>query len=121
MGTFNGHLASLTTSLKGGTSISVVNVSDAVPMKYFKQGFGSVRTTEGVSGSIFVEVMASIGGSTLIIGGCSAITTLGNNVIGFTALQSIGAGFPRPSKVIFGAAGAVGVGFTASVYLAGEY
>ncbi len=121
MPTFNGHVASLTTSLKGGTSISIVNADDNVPLKYFKSGMMALRMIDGVSGDIFAEVIGSVGGATLVIGGVSAVGGVGNYVIGLTALQGAGAGFPRPSKVVFGAVGGVGVGFTASTYLTGEY
>ena len=132
MPSWSGCIASQTTSLKGGTSTSEVVINAAVPAKWFSNGVMALRCTEGVSGSIFCDVYGAVGGATFLIGGVSTITGAGNTIIPTDGVQANTAsatypttsgqqGFPRPSLVIFGTAGAVGVGYTASVYLAGEY
>ena len=127
MPSFNGHLASLTLSgttaagqVFGATGAQTVNVDPAVAHKYFSRGVGAVRVVDGVSGGFGLQVLGSVGGATFVIGGITAISTVGNFIIGMTGAAVVGSGFPRPTKVVFESAGAI-TAFTASVYLTGEY
>jgi len=126
MASFNGHVCSLTlngstvSQTLGATATQTVNADPAVPHKWFNNGVMGVRLITGISGALSVDVYGSIGGATFKIGGVTAITAVGNWLIGMTSISAAGNGFPAPSKVIFGSADGVS-GFTASVYLAGAY
>ena len=132
MGSYNGVVASLT---KGGnqgvttllTGTSAVTVVDSVPQKWITRGFFAVSCTEGVSGTFSVNVVGAVGGATFLICGRTNIsgvgsfpllnpTWVGNSGSATTTNQ----GFPRPVLVNFDSAEDVS-GFTASVWLAGEY
>ena len=126
MATYNGLLCSLTTTL-GGVSISTVNTADSVPAKYFKSGYIALTATQGISTGFYCNVFGMIGGATFIIAGRTAITTVGTYIMGTTSATLCGTGagvgsnpFPRPSYAQFGPT-AGPTGFTASVYVCGEY
>lgn len=124
MPSFNGHVTSLTIADFLGVSTSVQAVDPSIHgKKWFNQGTIACRTIDGVSGTFFVDVYGSVGGATFLIGGLTAVSAVGNVIIGTTGtagMGTLGTGFPPPTKVVFGSASGVS-GFTASIYLAGEY
>jgi hypothetical protein len=129
MGTFNGHVAShvldgsTDSQVSGATTAVTVNADVGVPAKAFRHAMLALRCQDGVSGSFGVEVIGAVGGATFIIAGRTAIAAVGNYVLGLTNNQTWGAIeniCPRPSKVVFSTAVPIS-GWTASVYLAGEY
>jgi predicted ATP-grasp superfamily ATP-dependent carboligase len=117
MASFNGHLASLTQTLQVG-GVSYVTVSAEVPQKWFRTGLFAIKTLDGVSGSFGVQIVGSVGGATFVIAGVTTVNSAASRIIGTTGGATFG--IPRPMYVAFQSAGTV-TGFTASVYLAGDY
>jgi hypothetical protein len=131
MSNWNGFVSSLTrngstvSQTMGATAVAYSQVADAVPGKYFSSGQFAVATTQGVSGAFFVNVVGAVGGATFVIAGRTAVNAVGGFPIPLILyVGSSGSvpnrGFPKPAYVQWGSAGAV-IGFTAAVYLAGEY
>lgn len=124
MANWNGLVASLTQTRIIGTSFVTVNTE--MPNKFFKHGQFAIRATEGVSGTLFVNVIGAVGGATFVIAGRSNITAVGSFPMPqFLYGQSgtpTGIGYPRPIGVNFTGTGTTwGVGITASVFFAGDY
>jgi hypothetical protein len=113
--TFNGSTVSQTL---GATASYYAPIVSACPAKFFDRGLFSVVATGGVSGGFGVLIVGNIGGATAVIGGRTSITSVGGSIIGATG--SVNYGFPRPSYVQFQPVAGV-AGFTAQVFLAGEY
>ena len=132
MGSYNGLVASKTldgstvSQTLGVTAFAYVTAANAVPMKFFPFGQFAVQTKNGVSGTIGVYVVGSVGGATYIIAGRSNITAVGGfpvplyNYVGLSGSVT-NSGIPRPAYVQFANHGAAVAGFTASVSLAAEY
>lgn len=123
MASYNGLISTIaldgstTSEVLGTTAVTYTQISDSVPAKYFKTGLFAVRTT-GVSGAYFVNVVCSVGGATFLAAGITAVNAVGSRIMGATGSASFGV--PRPAYVQWGSAGAI-VGFTASVFFAGDY
>lgn len=134
MANYNGLIASLTKDGSDADNVlsgtSFVTVVSAVPGKFFPHGQFAIACTEGVSGGFSVDVIGGIGGATFAIATRRNITDPGSfpipqNLFGFSGSQ-VSSGFPRPIGVDFIAGTTAAgtswpVGFSASVYLAGEY
>jgi hypothetical protein len=102
----------------GSTARIILNVSDAVPMKWFKHGLFSMTLTQGVSGGIGATIIGFVGGASTVIAGVSAGTAVGSKIMGTTGSASFG--FPRPAYIIIEPVAGV-AGFTVSFGLAGWY
>jgi len=122
MGSYNGLVASL---IKGSSTggefavldgVSTSSTVAAVPAKFLNRALYAVAI-EGISGTISCHVIGAIGGATYVVVGTTGITANGTTLLG-SSVTSIGS--PRP-KYIEIASGEDGSGFTASVFLAGEY
>jgi hypothetical protein len=121
MSTYNGAVSSLIKgSSTGGENavldgISTSQVVNAVPRGYYHNAmYGAVIS--GISGTISIDVVASIAGATYVVAGATGIATNGSFVFGTTG----GISSPRPAYVSWASA-EDGSGFTGSVTLACEY
>lgn len=128
MANWNGLVASLT---KDGSTVSATlsgisfsRVNGEMPNKFFPHGQFAVVATQGVSGVFAVNVIGAVGGATFAIAGRTNISAVGSFPVPLTVYGNSGSqtdtGIPRPYGVQFESAKGV-VGFTASVYFAGEY
>jgi len=125
---YNGLLATLIKGSSTGGEFAVLTGTSsvppvaAVPAKMFKNPFMTVQT-QGISGSYTVRVICSVGGSTFTIRGVS-VASNGTTLIGNTITSGNNGAhifsMPRPSRVAF-TSNVNGAGFTAHVYLCGEY
>lgn len=128
MANYNGLVASLTkdgsTVSQTLTGISSVTVVAAVPNKFFKHGQFGIVCTQGVSGNFSVNIIGAVGGATYIIAGRTSISAVGSYPVPLILYGNSGTptniGIPRPYQVQF-QSNAAPAGFTASVYLAGDY
>jgi len=128
MANYNGLLASQTTT--GDTQTLTATPVDAVPGKFFSSGYFAITCTEGVSGAFGVEVIGAIAGATYAIAGRTNIDAVGSfpipliDYVGASGSISTMIGFPRPFAVEFvgvSIAATRAVGYTATVYVCGEY
>lgn len=127
MASYNGLLASQTTT--GDTQTLTAGPVTSVPAKFFSSGHFAITCTEGVSGSFGVQILGAIGGATYAIAGRTAISGVGSFPIPLISyVGSSGSvaliGFPRPFAVELtgvSIAGTRAVGYTASIYVCGEY
>lgn len=124
MGSYNATIASKTlngstvSQTLGATASTVVQISNEVPMKWFKHGLFSVLTTQGVSGGFGAQVIGFIGGASFVIAGVTAVTAVGTKLMGTSGSPSFG--FPRPAYIVIQPVAGV-AGFTATFGLAGWY
>jgi len=125
MATYNGIIGTTTyngTTAAGGTlgaTASVtLNVSTAVPQKWFKHGLFSLALTQGVSGGIGAQVVGFVGGASFVIAGLTGATTVGSKIFGTTGGATFG--FPRPAYIVIQPVAGV-AGFTATFGLGGWY
>jgi hypothetical protein len=124
MPSYNGLVASLTyngstvSQTLGATASAYVNAVDALPHKYVKTGIFAVNAKDGVSGGFGCQIVGGVGGATFVIAGITGIAAVGSSPMGTTALALFG--IPRPAYVKFEPIAGV-AGFTASVYLTGDY
>ena len=131
MASYNGLVASM---IKGSSTggefavldgISASNTVDNFPKRFFSHGQFAM-TLHGMSGTISVDVVSSIGGASFVITGTTGYATDGNFVlpvqtfVGTSGVAVGNQGVPFPSYVSFGS-GEDGSGLTASVFFAGEY
>lgn len=127
MASYNGLLTSQTTT--GDTQTLTAEPVASVPAKFFSAGHFAITTTEGVSGSFGVEIFGAVGGATYVIAGRTAISGVGSFPIPLVShVGSSGSvaliGFPRPYAVDFtgvSIAATRAVGYTATIYVCGEY
>jgi hypothetical protein len=133
MASYNGLICSKTldgstaSQVLGSSGVAYVGVTHSVPAKFFSSGQFGIQVS-GVSGRFGVEIVGAVGGATWIIAGRTAITAVGGFPIPFLnytgasdSVAAIQKGIPRPAYVAFGAGATGTVGFTASVFFAGEY
>lgn len=135
MASYNGLIA--TTALNGSTVSQTMGntgqqtavIVRAVPAKFFSFGQFAVNVA-GISGTVGVQVIGAVGGATYAIAGRTNISASGSFPVPLIAyVGTSGAvqnfGVPRPSLVVWQGAGVGGatnfIGFTASVFFAGEY
>ena len=128
MASYNGLLASQTTT--GDTQTLTVQPVSAVPAKFFSSGYFAITCTEGVSGTFGVQIIGAIAGATYAIAGRTNIDDVGSfpitliDYVGVSSSISTMIGFPRPHSVEFtgvSIAATRAVGYTATVYICGEY
>lgn len=126
MSNYNGLLASQTTT--GDTQSLTAEPVDTVPGKFFSSGQFAITCTEGVSGAFGVEIHGAIGGATFVIAGRTNIDDVGSFPIPLITHGISGdhapMGFPRPYSVLItgvSIAATRAVGYTASIYMCGEY
>ena len=122
MGSYNGFVSSL---IKGSSTggedavldgVSASSIVETIPAKFMNRAIYAATIT-GISGTISVNVIGSIGAATYVIAGVSGIATNGTHLIGSSTESG---GSPRPSSIEW-ASGEDGSGFTGSVFMAGEY
>lgn len=132
MPTYNGLLCSLTKDGAQGVTtflngISTVFPVNAVPQKFFNHVELAIALFNGVSGGFTVSVVGAVGGATYIVAERQNLSAVGSFPIPLIVYGRSGSdpslGIPRPWGVQFNApvTGQSNVGFTASVFIAGEY
>jgi hypothetical protein len=127
MASYNSLLTSNTTT--GDTQSTLATSIGQVPAKFFSSGHFAITCTEGVSGTIGVQIIGAVGGATYAIAGRTNISGAGSfpipliSYVGSSGSVAL-TGFPRPlGAEITGVSIAAtrAVGYTASIYLCGEY
>ena len=122
MGSYNGFVSTL---IKGSSTggefavldgVSTSSIAAAVPAKFMNRALFAA-SIGGISGTISIHIIGSIGGATYVVAGATGIATNGTHLLG-SSVTSIGA--PRPAFIEW-ASGEDGSGFTGSIFLAGEY
>lgn len=128
MANYNGLLTSQTTT--GNTQTLTATPVDAVPGKFFSSGYFAITCVDGVSGVFGVQIIGAIGAATYPIAGRTNISAAGSfpipliDYVGVSGSISTNRGFPRPFSVEFvgvSIAATRAVGYTATVYVCGEY
>lgn len=128
MAAYNGLLTSKTTT--GNTETLTAGPVASVPAKFFSSGGFAITCVDGVSGNFGVEIFGAIGGATYVIAGRTNIDAVGSfpiplvDYIGASGGVSLIRGFPRPYAVDFtgvSIAATRAVGYTATIYVCGEY